>query len=457
MSIRHIQWSGHSSLGNLELDFTDDDGQPYRTIVIAGENGTGKTSILEAISQTAVDPFPDFHDLSCLEFEDYETERRIRLQRRDEAKKDVVAVFMNNDGEPIDGENNNGVQTDYLIAQGSLLRFQRQGIAYSRARSGFKTGTIESITTGDRDWSRARIDASDDYTPVKQMLVNLRTQDDRDFTQIAMQQGVARWNDYYPRSRTCRFANAFNGFFDDLAFDRVDQVDGSHQVVFKKHSREIPIDALSTGEKQIVYRGAYLLDGLEKDEGGVVLVDEPELSMHPKWQQRVLPFYRGLFPLDRHNPVQLIIATHSEYVLETALRDSENTLVIALDDQCGKITSQRITAPYALNSLSSSEVKYRVFGVASIDYHVALFGLLQSYAPGDKVKHCDSFITQQPEYDRICHARMSRYGATEYESLPTYIRNAIDHPSPEKEYNNEDLITSIELMQAIALRLKASK
>ena len=48
--IRKIKWNDHAILGNLELDFTKPDGSVYNTIVLAGENGTGKTTILETLS-----------------------------------------------------------------------------------------------------------------------------------------------------------------------------------------------------------------------------------------------------------------------------------------------------------------------------------------------------------------------------------------------------------------------
>ena len=47
--ITNIQWDNDLILGNLELSFTKDDGTPYKTIVLAGENGTGKTRILEGV------------------------------------------------------------------------------------------------------------------------------------------------------------------------------------------------------------------------------------------------------------------------------------------------------------------------------------------------------------------------------------------------------------------------
>lgn len=48
--IKRIQWKDSNVLGNLELDFTKPDGTAYNTIVVAGENGSGKTNILETLA-----------------------------------------------------------------------------------------------------------------------------------------------------------------------------------------------------------------------------------------------------------------------------------------------------------------------------------------------------------------------------------------------------------------------
>ncbi len=49
--IRRIKWKDHPVLGNLELDFTKKNREGiYNTIVLIGENGSGKTSILESLN-----------------------------------------------------------------------------------------------------------------------------------------------------------------------------------------------------------------------------------------------------------------------------------------------------------------------------------------------------------------------------------------------------------------------
>ena len=51
MKIKRIKWKEHPILGNIELDFTDDGGDiPYESIVFAGNNGCGKTTILDSVS-----------------------------------------------------------------------------------------------------------------------------------------------------------------------------------------------------------------------------------------------------------------------------------------------------------------------------------------------------------------------------------------------------------------------
>ena len=51
MKIQKIKWRNHPILGGLELDFTNSaTGEPFGTVLFAGENGTGKTTILESIS-----------------------------------------------------------------------------------------------------------------------------------------------------------------------------------------------------------------------------------------------------------------------------------------------------------------------------------------------------------------------------------------------------------------------
>ena len=46
--------------------------------------------------------------------------------------------------------------------------------------------------------------------------------------------------------------------------------------------------------KQIVYRGCFLLKDVNSISGAFVFIDEPEISMHPNWQSRIMDYYKGI-------------------------------------------------------------------------------------------------------------------------------------------------------------------
>ena len=181
-------------------------------------------------------------------------------------------------------------------------------------------------------------------------------------------------------------------------------------------------------------------------QDSTIMIDEPELSMHPKWQKGILKYYKDLFVGNSsHTNVQIFIATHSDYVMENALKDSENDLTIVLTDNNGAIETKRIDAPSVLPSITSAETNYLAFDIASNSYHIELYGHLQNKHNLRTVKSTDDYIKNQSEYDSSIHSKPSSFGTTQYETLSTYIRNAIDHPNPSKSYTEDELRTSIEL------------
>ncbi len=86
-----------------------------------------------------------------------------------------------------------------------------------------------------------------------------------------------------------------------------------------KNSREIIINQLSDGEKcllalvgDLAWRFAIANPSLDEPRHGqgVVLIDEIELHLHPKWQREIIPSLIRTFP-----NCQFIITTHSPQVL----------------------------------------------------------------------------------------------------------------------------------------------
>jgi predicted ATP-binding protein involved in virulence len=77
------------------------------------------------------------------------------------------------------------------------------------------------------------------------------------------------------------------------------------------------------------------------DACGVVLIDEVDLHLHPRWQQRVLPDLLRTFP-----NIQFIVSTHSPQVLTTVLPNQ----IVLLERQAAKITAEAVTSSYGAES-----------------------------------------------------------------------------------------------------------
>jgi len=96
-----------------------------------------------------------------------------------------------------------------------------------------------------------------------------------------------------------------------ITFEKVDKQDN---VYFRNKKGEIfTIDELSTGEKTLLSKVLYLY--LKDIKDSVILIDEPELSLHPAWQNRVLKLYENFA---KENNCQIIIATHSPHIIGSA-------------------------------------------------------------------------------------------------------------------------------------------
>jgi len=104
------------------------------------------------------------------------------------------------------------------------------------------------------------------------------------------------------------------------------------ELIIQKNNKEVKIKQLSSGEKMIlllvcdIARRLLILNSMDENclEGeGVVLIDEIEMHLHPKWQRRIVPALRKVFP-----NIQFIATTHSPQVLSN-LSDNE---IIVLDD-----------------------------------------------------------------------------------------------------------------------------
>ncbi len=82
----------------------------------------------------------------------------------------------------------------------------------------------------------------------------------------------------------------------------------SNEILFNQFGETISPYMLSSGEKQLL---VIMLTALvQENRPGVLLMDEPEISLHIEWQQRLITLIRTLNP-----NTQIILCTHSPAIV----------------------------------------------------------------------------------------------------------------------------------------------
>lgn len=310
--IRKIKFQNHPILKNLELDFCGTDGKAVDTVIFAGENGTGKSTILNFIYE-----FLGGNPDSCV-------------------------VEMENDGEiftinhvKLSQYSSRRTAKNVKGATVNMTHDTLRGI-YSDVDINFVAKDLDSVTSLNVDAnSESRKSQNDLPVRIKQLLIDIQAIDDAVLSRAykdAKAAGRPTDNLEYVERMT-RFTNAFNYMFENLAYSRVENKENHKSIVFQKNGVDVSIDDLSSGEKQIVYRGCFLLKDANAMNGAFVFIDEPEISLHPNWQMKIMDYYKGIFTgEDGKQTSQIFAVTHSPFVIHNENRKNDKVIVLTRNE-----------------------------------------------------------------------------------------------------------------------------
>ncbi|MGL4876366.1 MAG: AAA family ATPase [Clostridium sp.] len=337
MKIEKIRFENHKILKNLEMNFCDKDEQVLNTIVVIGENGSGKTTLLKSI-------YDSFSVDEC---------------RYKEVEKNRVETTLS------------GYTTTVRLEEGESI--QPNGILNFEKKMG--TSKIVYMPTEINFEKINKVDNTFDFSP------NFQNTVDQNITQNIPSLIATKINKEIFRNRNKTIGEVIDKVCDDInsIFEIMNldvkliglSEDNDTKPLFKNEiGNEFDITGLSSGEKQLFLRGLALkFLGVNNS---IILIDEPEISLHPEWQQKIIHVYESI---GENN--QLIIATHSPHIigdieakqLRVIKKDNLGINVVdndKLSETYGKTIGDILSTTMSLESLRNENITEKLNKIYSL-------------------------------------------------------------------------------------------
>lgn len=298
MKIKNLHIKEYNGLENLDINF-ESKGKVLDLIVLAGINGSGKTRVLESVLDF-------FYKIEMF----YKSQNKIELFYEEIENESIktagnIDVFYN---ELKNGAKGAFLSPKYLEIKKILKKFPK--IIYVPTEINFQK-VQKAQTNFKKEYSFINIVDSYEIKDIPSYIATWISKVANEEENLTMGQ-----------VRKKVFAE-INGIFEILELDvklsEISKDENSMPIFTDSSGKKFGINELSSGEKQLFLR--TLAIKMLEPENSIIMIDEPELSLHPKWQQKIVDVYRKI---GRNN--QIILATHSPHILGSV--EKENIVLL---------------------------------------------------------------------------------------------------------------------------------
>ena len=349
MKIEKVHIKNIKGIKDLELSFKKDN-KILDLIVLAGVNGSGKTTILEAIKDFFNNKYLNFNkpeksnvNLDIF-FEDFEKKNIKEIEKSSGNYRHKLWEFFN--GLMLYSFDKNDKNASYEI---QIARYFKNPpkIIYVPANNSFEEVETETTTL------------SIEYQFINTINSNV-IGDIPSYIATRRNYLATIEEDLTMKEITNKVVNEINSIFDILELDvklKGFSKDEKTMPIFENSAgEEFDINDLSSGEKQLFLRTLSIK--MLEPKNSIILIDEPELSLHPKWQQRIIEVYKKI---GENN--QIIVATHSPHILGSV---SNENIFILYRNENGKIEAKTGDELYSSYGQPVDRVLKDIMGLKSV-------------------------------------------------------------------------------------------
>ena len=308
--INTTQINNFICIDNAILDFSNSKAEPSKEIYLLGENGDGKTLVLEALLMTYA-------------------KERIKYSAEDMGNAYKLFKKAKAEGASLKGEDDKKIKYGngfYSVLPKIFAYGTHRGRTNGRKQDFDDTGFLtlfdtNKILTDPSEWIK-------DFCTKGLGSIDLLS-----FEEYQVNNNVAQER-----------LKELQELFDIILNKKINiKTNKDGQVRYIEHGADLTFDQLSEGYRStlificdLLYRLFNSQSENEKEEtiehgrdaNAVVLIDEIDAHLHPRWQREIVNKMRKVFP-----NVQFIMTTHSPFIIQGA---SDDALIFRLFRENGK-------------------------------------------------------------------------------------------------------------------------
>ncbi len=326
MKIRRLIIENYKVFDKLELDFTDNNEKTINEIIIAGLNGCGKTTIFELIKDI----------LSGKVFNDVQSNFVIGVEY-DFSSLKWYSQFLR-----IIEKNKNLFDCEIYI-KGSYIKlyyshlgkekpsitiFQMFMTFYNETQKEFKHKTRIIYKYSQDKVKIKRTKSFNDI--VQEVSFNTHKNDMKNLIMKPIFNQIFKNRNVPPQqiieSEIFNLTKIFENIKLNSKFIDIE----SEELIFSSINKQrIKFEELSSGEKILYFMGFFL--SKLNINNSIIIIDEPEDSLHPSWQKQIVKFYSNV-----GSENQFFLATHSPHIIGSVpsrnvflLKSQNNQIVVS--------------------------------------------------------------------------------------------------------------------------------
>lgn len=333
MKIKEINIKELKGFKDFKLSF-EKENKVLDLVVFIGSNGTGKTTLLEVIKDFFENKFIQNLNVECdMYFNDTEKKAINNSVANSWSVFEVLANFKN---EKKDSFNYSLINSLEVLPK----------IIYLPARTDFENVQTRTNTLL-KEYNFINIVDTNEFRDIPSYITTRRNY-------------LSNTNDNMTMKEINEnLSNEINNIFKildlNVKFIGLSKDEKGTPIFTNSSDAEFDINGLSSGEKQIFLRTLSIK--MLEPVNSIILIDEPEISLHPKWQQRIVEVYKKI---GKNN--QIIIATHSPHILGSVDKDS---IFLLTKDEKGYIIAKTGEEIYSSYGQPTDRILKDIMGLSS--------------------------------------------------------------------------------------------